>query len=164
MTKRYTTTNKHDAPPEKVMSVFLDAKFLKEREIAQGAVDASVEELERTQNQVVIKLHATEYGRTMTGGLDKTKREQSSTTYHWDTQKMKGDWTYQGTHGDKIKISGVFTITPTAQGGSMVTSDFQVEVGIPLIGKRIEKMIIKEIEKSNPISARVLRDFLANQN
>jgi hypothetical protein len=164
MTKKYTTKHKHDASPEEVLGVFLSPRFLREREVAQGAVDAEIEELESTQDHVVLKLHATEYGRTMTGGLDKSKREKSSTTYHWDIKKMKGEWTYQGTHGDKIKVSGVFTITPTDQGGSMVTSDFQVDVGIPLLGKKIEKMIIKEIEKSTPISARVLREFLNKQN
>lgn len=161
MPKTYSTSNDHDASPEKVLATLTDPEFLVEREKAQGAIDATVQEIRRSEKELVLRLDATEYGRTMTGGLDKSKQEKSSTVYEWNLETMKGEWTYEGTHGKRIQVSGSFRVTPREEGGARVFSDFHVKVDIPLLGGKIEKMVIKEIEKSTPVSAAVLRRFLA---
>ncbi len=161
MPKTYSTSNDHDASPKKVLETLTDPEFLIEREKAQGAIDAEVQEVKRSEKELVLRLDATEYGRTMTGALDKSKQEKSSTLYNWNLETMNGDWTYEGTHGKRIQISGSFKVSPKEGGGARVASHFHVKVDIPLLGGKIEKMVIKEIEKSTPISAKVLRRFLS---
>ncbi len=160
MTKTYTTENNHRADPGEVLRILTNESFLIEREKAQGAIEARVEELERSEDELRLRLHATEYGRTMTGGLDKSKREKSATEYTWDLKKMHGRWSYRGTHGNRINVSGSFQLSPH-DSGTRVVSNYEVKVNIPVLGGKIEKMIIREIEKSSPISAEVLTRFLS---
>ena len=67
MSKKYRTESHHGVKAEKLLGVLTDPRFVEERELAQGAVEAHAEITEKGPEKLVIQLDAVEYGRTMTG-------------------------------------------------------------------------------------------------
>jgi hypothetical protein len=163
MSKKYRTESHHTEPAEKLLAVLTDPRFVEQRELAQGAVEANAEIIEKGPDKLVIQLDAVEYGRTMTGALDKSKREKSQTIQNWNLKDKSGKWVYKGTHGDRINVSGAFRIVAEGAQACRLISDFFVDVSIPLLGGKIEKMVINEIEKSEPRSAAVVERFLSEK-
>ena len=136
-----------------------DPEYLVLREKSHGALKASVKEIERSDARLVYEVHVTNYARGMTG-IDRSKTEDSHATYTWDLKARRGDWTYTTVHGNRIKIWGTLRISES-RGGARLSNELNAEVKIPLMGKRIEKMIIKGVNDNQPTFNKTLEDFIA---
>jgi hypothetical protein len=96
----------------------------------------------------------------MTGGLDRSRRESSRTTHTWDLSSLHDHWVYAGSQGDKVRVEGSFDIQSKGKSSCRLVSEFSVDVSLPLIGSKIEKIVINEIKEAEPRSAEVLERFL----
>jgi hypothetical protein len=155
MAKRTEHSCEYPVSPEALLLAVTSSEYQVARETSQGALEATVNELTRSDARLVYEVHVTNYARGMTG-VDRTKTEDAVATYTWDLERMRGDWTFKTVHGDRIKIWGALTIKPTA-GGAMITSVFNAEIKIPLMGKRIEKMITKGVDENWSLFDETLR-------
>ena len=143
-------TVRHSTPypvkPERLLETMLDPSTLRERHLAQGAIDASVREESRSETKLVQVVEATEYPRTKTGGLDRSRTVKSTSRYEWDLPAKRCQWRYQSPEDDRIRITGSFHAV-AAGSGSELHVEVEVAVGIPLLGRVIEAFIAADVEK-----------------
>ncbi len=133
--------------PDKLLAVLTNPEFevAKQKDVS-GALDASVKETKRTDSELAYEIHSTEYAKGMTG-LDKSKTESIVIKTRWNLKERHAEWTWEGPHGKKVAVSGSMHIK--AQGEhSFLLSTLDVEVKFPLVGGQVEKMVVKEIDKT----------------
>lgn len=143
MAKQSTRTMRFSFPPEVVFKVISSPEFQAENFRAQGNPDAKVVERSRSDSTLVVFAEVTEYAKGVTG-IDKSKTELTSTTYQWDLPTMTARWTYQSPHS-QVRVWGNIRIKAAGDGTSLY-EEFNVEVKIPLLGGKIEKVILKEAD------------------
>ncbi len=160
MAKTFKGTTKLQTSVEDALQVLIDPEFQVARETAQDTCLASkTEEVSRSDDKLVFKVINTEYAKGVTG-IDRSKTEQVSYTYTWDLAKKRCTWTYQSKHSDKgVKVYGSVTLEPGPKDTALVHDEFTVEVNIPLVGGKVEKAILKEIEAGWPAYERILRQW-----
>jgi hypothetical protein len=158
-----STTSTHvmsfSAPPAQVLEVVTNPDFQVANFKAQGNPDAKVTEKSRTGDRLVLEGAVTEYVKGITG-VDKSKTEVTITTFDWNLVAMTSTWTYRSSHGDRIKISGAVKIE-AAGASSKLTETFTIDVKIPLVGGKVEKMVMKEVEAFYPRYEQLVKDWLA---
>ncbi|MBN2498354.1 MAG: DUF2505 domain-containing protein [Deltaproteobacteria bacterium] len=158
MAKQVERMFRFSADTDRLLSVLIDEDYQHAREKAQGALSSKVDQVERTDERLVYKVSTTEYAKGMTG-VDKSKTEESQVTYEWDLKRKRAKWTYAGPHGKMVSVQGELRIQPDGD-GSNLTSVFQADVKVPLVGGKIEKMILAEVEKSWDRYGKTIQDFL----
>ncbi len=162
MAKTWSAASTFDATADRVLEVMTDPAFvLEQHRLDEAVAEATIEELSRTESRLVQKIHATEYGRGMTG-LDKSKRERSTVTFEWDLRARSCTWTYGNEQGSRVKVWGEDRVEPVGE-RARLTSTWNVDVKVPLVGGQIEKIIIKEVEKGRPRYDALLRRYLAGR-
>jgi hypothetical protein len=139
------------APLDRVAAVLCDEAYNVEVEQGrEGVVSASFEQQQRDDEQVRFVLRSVEYARKKTGGLDRSKRENSSTSSCYRVADRVLTWEYRAANGDKrFVLRGTYRLSPEGEQTRMV-HEVQVEVRIPLIGRQIAKFIAKSFEKDVP--------------
>jgi hypothetical protein len=158
MAKRDEQTFFFDVPPEKLLEVLIDEEYQIARQKSQGALEVQVKETSRTDERFVFEVHAKEYARGLTG-VDKSKTEINLTTYDWDLKARRGSWKHTTSQGDRVKVWGSVQIQPDGDKSKLV-NDFNIEVKIPLLGGKIEKMVMKEVAKGWADYEKVILDSL----
>jgi hypothetical protein len=156
MAKQSIHTMSFPFPPDLIMKVISYPEFQAENFKAQGNPDAKVIEKERTDSKLLLVADVTEYAKGVTG-IDKSKTEQSTTSYQWDLRARKATWTYQSAHS-QVKVWGAIRIEASGAGASL-TEEFNVEVKVPLLGGKIEKMILKEADAYWPKYEKLVADY-----
>lgn len=130
-----------DVPLDIALEVLSSAEFDIAQQIAQeGTKSAEVTTISRDDDTFVYEMHAVEYVKGLRG-LDRSKTERTVTRVTWDLKARKSDWTYRGPHGDRVKVWGATHIKPLGD-GSEVTSEFHIDVKIPLVGGQLEKLVV----------------------
>lgn len=155
MSKSRETKLSLTAPPDRVLDVLTTETFLIERDRAQGAIEVQVEELSRSENELVQRVTATQYARGLTG-IDKSKTEDAVTTVTWNLPARRATWTYRGPHGDRVTVRGTIEVRPDGEGSSL-DETFTIEVHMPLVGGKIESLVIDEMAKGFAAYERVVR-------
>jgi hypothetical protein len=158
MAKRDEQTFMFDAPPEKLLEVLIDEEYQIARQKSQGALEVQVKEISRNDDRFVFEVHAKEYARGLTG-VDKSKTEINVTTYDWDLKAKRGSWKHTTSQGDRVKVWGTVQVQPDGD-NSKLLNDFNIEIKIPLVGGKIEKMVMKEVAKSWTNYQNVIREHL----
>jgi len=120
--------------------------------------EAHVVESHRGPDRLEFKVHCTEYAKGVTG-IDKSKTEQSVTTYDCDLKARRVTWSYEGPQGKRVRVWGDMAVTE-AGGGARLTQHFNVEIKIPLVGGKIEGIVLKETEKFWPRYEQLVTDFV----
>jgi hypothetical protein len=162
MARTWSTTTTFDVAAGRLLEVMTDEPFVVEQHrLDEAVVDAALREVSRTPTRLVQELQATEYGRGMTG-LDRSKRERSTVTFDWDLQAMRCSWSYKGEQGGRVKVWGEDRIE-AAGDRARLTTTWNIEVKIPLVGGQVEKMILKEVEKGRPKYDALVRSYLARR-
>ena len=159
MAQSKATTFRFDASPDALLAVLLDPDFQVAREKVQGSADATVRDIKRTDAEYVYEVKTTDYAKTLTG-IDRNKTENATCTYEWDLSRMRCVWSWIGPHGKKARTWGNLRISP-AGGGTTLDLDFNIDVKVPLIGKKIEKLVLKEVEPGWVRYENVIREWLA---
>ena len=131
-----------DAPVDEVMKTVRDPAVIEANEKARDALDVKIEEVSRDENRHIYRVVATNYQRTKTGGVDKSRTEINTVTNEWDLKAKRSRWTWEGTNpnASKVRLSGGTVLEPKGDKTEMtLTAD--VEVSIPVIGKTISRKI-----------------------
>jgi len=157
MAKRHAQTSFYDFPPDLVLGVLIDPEFQVAREKVHGNPGAFVREISRTETRLVYEVHTTEYCKGVRG-IDKSRTEVTVTTYDWDLPGRRCTWDYRGAHAGRVRVWGHIEVLDSG-GGTEVPSDFNVDVGIPLVGGKVEKVVISEAAKGWHRWERVIREF-----
>lgn len=161
MAKSFKRTTKLAVSPDKALQVLVDPEFQVARETAQDTcVGAKYKEISKSGNKLVFEVTNTEYAKGVTG-IDRSKTEKVTYTYTWDLAKRTCTWVYRSGHGDRVKVSGSLRVEPGPGDSSVLHDDFTVEVKIPLVGGKIEGIILKEVEAGWPKYEQVLRKWMA---
>ncbi|MFH1532877.1 MAG: DUF2505 family protein [Pseudomonadota bacterium] len=159
MAQSKATSFHFDASPDKLLAVLLDPDFQVAREKVQGSVGAVVTDIRRSDTEYVYAVRTTDYAKTLTG-IDRTKTENANCTYEWDLSRMRCVWTWEGPHGKRARTWGNLRISP-AGGGTTLDLDFNIDIKVPLIGGKIEKIVLKEVEPGWVRYEKVIREWLA---
>jgi hypothetical protein len=158
MAKRDEKTFRFEASPQKLLEVLVGKEYQVARQKSQGALEVQVKEVSRTEDRLVFEVHAKEYARGITG-VDRSKTEINVTTYDWDLKTKRGDWKHRTSQGERVQVWGSVQVQPDGENSKLV-NDFNVEIKIPLVGGKIEKMVMKEVEKGWASYEQVIREFL----
>lgn len=116
---------------------------------ASGALDATVKEIRRNEEEYVYEVHSMEYAKGVTG-IDKSKTESIVIKTRWNLKERHAEWTWEGPYGKKVAVSGMMQVKPIDDHHCSLLSTMDVEVKIPLVGSQVEKMVLREVEKNWP--------------
>lgn len=157
MAKTFKKHSSFEFPVKRLLQILTDAEFQVAREKNNGAVSASVEAGKKAKGRQSWEVHCVEYAKGLSG-LDKSKTEDTVTTYEYDLEALLGKWTYKGAHADKVSVWGSIQLMAEGKGSAM-DSDFNVEVRVPIVGKTIEGVVVAEAEKTWPSYERLVVEF-----
>ncbi len=158
--KKATIDNLVDAPWEKVAEVLCDEQYnIDADKLRDGVVSNRFELVSKSDDVLVFLVHTTVYKRKKTGGLDKSKTIETRTENRWSNRAKTLTWDYRGDGGSRFKLKGVYILSERGPKTQM-RHEVTVEVGIPLLGKQIEKFVIKEFEKPDPRYQRLMERYL----
>jgi hypothetical protein len=159
MARTWKKDSSFDTTPEQLVGILTSEAFhIAHQKLDKAIKHADFKELARTDESATFKIECVQYSRGMIG-IDKSKTENSTTSFNWDLKNMFASWVHTGAHGDKVKASGTEKVTASGSGATL-SSTFDVQVEIPLIGGQIEKLVIKDAEKSRPQFESLIRDFI----
>ena len=159
MSKKSISRFTIDAPPETVIKVLTDHDFEIEQQVSQQSTkSASIKEISRSERELILEITCEEYAKGATG-INRNKTETSITDITWDLDKMASSWIYKSPHGKRVRSWGSTAVKAGKNGTSEVVAELNIEIKIPLIGGKIEKMVIKETEAYWPTYQRLIRDY-----
>lgn len=146
-------------PPDVVLATLTDTAFLEANLLQQNNPEARISERSRTEEKLVIDCNVTEYVKGMTG-VDRSKTQDTHTVYEWDLRARSADWTYTNpsTQGKMAKVWGHSAVSPEGS-NTALTEEFSVKIKVPLMGGKIEKIIIKEVKKYWPAYEKLVRKW-----
>lgn len=149
-----------DASPERLLSVLTSPAFHEEYERAlDDTVAAAYHEISRTDDEVIFEMRCTKYSRGLTG-INQSKTEPSVTRSEWDLRARRAEWLVRTAHGDRVRVWGTNRIEPAGDGARM-TTEYNVAVKVPLVGGKIAKIALSEIDKRQPAFERLVREHCA---
>jgi Protein of unknown function (DUF2505) len=158
---RITHTSRHTATPDEVVEVLCSEAYNIEVEKGrEGVVETRFEPIAEDESRRAFRLVTTEYARTKTGGLDRSRTLSSTTDSELDARKRELTWRYASKEGSRVRLSGSLRVVPDGT-GARVEQSVDIEVSIPLIGGQIAKLIGKEFEKTFPKTVDILKRHLA---
>jgi len=105
---------------------------------------------ESSDERLVFELRSREYKRTLTGGLDRNATIASCTRNVWDRSAGTIRWSYESGNSERITIEGAYHLISDGPDGSAtrMAQEISVEVRMPLVGARVARYILGELEKS----------------
>ncbi len=154
-------TDHLDAPPERVAALFCSEQFLVRAHAAREEVaSARYEVLEESDRGLTIAVRCEQYRRKITGGLDRLHTDSTAIIYRWDRSSNRAEWQFEGPDADKIRIGGVTTFEPEGA-NTRVVETVAVSVRLPLIGRLIERVVGKSIDRTFDANRGLVRELLA---
>ena len=130
---------------DKLFEVISSIKFEEEKNIkVNGSLKCNVKELSKDDSKMEIESVTTDYERGITG-INKNKTEESTYRYVWNLKDKSCTWTMSHPMGKKVNISGTMKVSGSDD-NSVLHNTLSIEIKVPLLGKKIEKMVLKEIE------------------
>ncbi len=147
-----------DCTADTLYGIITSGEFHKARSNLLENPSADVKETERTDTRLKFEVHCVEYTKGVMG-VDKTKTEKTVTRYDCDLKKRTVEWFYEGSQGKRVKVWGDMAVTETG-GGARVQQNFNVNIKIPLVGGKIEKMVAKETAKFWPKYEKLMTGFV----
>lgn len=159
MAKTFKKSMVVDVSPETLLGVLRDPEFHLEHEATRDdAIDATVREVSCTEDRHVFEVLANKYGRGLTGGIDRSKRERAVVRSDWNLRARTCEWTVETNLDEKVQVDGANRIEPAGD-GARLTTEYRVIVKIPLLGRKIESIVVSAIEKHQPNFERVVRRY-----
>jgi hypothetical protein len=147
--------------PDALLAVVTDPAFHVARSGLLENPSARVEERARTPERLELAVHCVEYAKGVTG-VDRSRTETSVTVYRFDLVARRGEYTYSGPQGKRVRVWGDLAVTPEGE-GARLTQHFHVEIAIPLVGGTVEGLVARESAKFWPRYQQLVAEFVARQ-
>jgi hypothetical protein len=162
MARTLRRVNRYEVAPDVLLAAVTDPEFVRARVKPDTAAGATVREVSRDSVRLAQELRSEDYKRTKTGGIDRTRIEPSTTTYEWDLPARRCAWTWRGPQDSRVRLAGRIVIR-AAGAASELETEIEVDVGIPLLGGVIERIIASEVEGDLPRFDDLVRRTLARR-
>ncbi len=154
-------TDRLDSSPDRVSELFCTEAFqLAAHSAREDVASARFEVIDDDERRRTIAVRCQQYRRKKTGGLDRKHTDDTAIIYRWDRQERRAVWHFEGPDADKIRIGGVTTFEAEGD-GTLVVESVHIEVRLPLIGKLIERVVAKGIDRTFHANKNLIRDLLA---
>lgn len=142
--------------PDRALEVLSSAEFEVEQQASQDG-NQSCEVVPRSKDDARIEyqLKTVEYAKGITG-LDRSKTIDTTTVVEWDCKQRSSSWVYSGPHDKRVRVWGGTTITAEGD-GCRIRTRLEVEIKIPLIGRKIEDLVIRGTDQHWPNYERIVR-------
>jgi len=157
MTRHIDFEMRFDLPPERLVGVMTDPAFLEWEAVQQGSFRATCVDQERTEQRVSLRLDQVGPNHDP---RTRAKETRFSIHYDWDVAAGSCEWHRTAERDDGVRIGGRHRITAQA-GGSRYTMHWELTIGIPVLGRVMEKKVDGEIRKGAQRRERFLRQWLA---
>lgn len=153
---KHSTTFVITAPLERVAQVMQSADYhVQEGNSREIVLETHFTVIESNDRQMRFDVRFVEYKRTTLGGIDRSGKTESWSHCIWNHLEQSMSWRYRGPESGRVSMSGVYRLQSLGT-QTRVIHDVDIEVNVPLIGNRIAKTIIQELEKEMPRVQRVL--------
>ncbi len=163
MSKKFNWSKTYPVSADTLMNILTSEEFeTRNMESQPSNKEGSYTVVSKDSNKLVYRMDTVEWAKTKTGGLDKSKTENTSTTTTWDLKSRRADWNYKGAH-EKAKVNGKVEITPKGDKAELST-EFNVDIGIPVVGGQIEKIVISEVKKHWPTYEALVDEFVKKES
>lgn len=148
------------ASPDRVGELFCSEEFLVRGHSAREEVaDARYERTDEPDGTVVIVVHCRQYRRRKTGGLDRRNSDPTTVTYRWYPAEGRASWAFDGPDGDRVQIRGKTRFEPDGD-GTVVTEEVDVVIRVPLIGRMIERVVARGMDRTFDTNRKLVRELL----
>ena len=153
-------TDHVSASPEKVAELFCSEEFLVRAHAAREEVaSARYEVVEDSERGLIIAVRCEQYRRKKTGGLDRIHTDSTAIIYRWNRGSNRAEWRFEGHDADKIQIGGGTAFEPDGA-NTRVVEVVRVDVRLPLIGRLIERVVGKSIDRTFDANRGLVRELL----
>ncbi len=147
--------------PDALLEVITLPEFHEANLTNQGNPKVKVTETSRTDDELRFEAEVEEYAKGVRG-INKKKTETTWTYFTWNLKQRTAEWTYKGAHA-RAKVWGDIRIDPDGD-GCRLTENFRVDIKIPLVGRGIEKIVIRETEAFWPKYEELINQFIAKRD
>ncbi len=142
--------------PDRALEILSSEAFEVEQQASQdGNQSCTVVPRSSTDDQIEYQLQTVEYAKGITG-LDRSKTINTTTMVTWDRKQRTSRWVYSGPHDKRVRVWGGTTITAEGD-GCRVRTRLEVEIKIPLVGRKIEDLVIRGTEQHWPSYEAIVR-------
>lgn len=147
--------------PDEALAILSSPEFEVAQQAQQdGNKSCEVVEKSKDDSRLQYELRTLEYAKTITG-IDRSKTVQTTTLVTWDLKARTSHWVYSGPHGKRANVSGGTTIT-AAGDGCRIRTRLDVEIKVPLVGGKIEGIVVRETDKHWPAYERIVRQSVSS--
>ena len=160
---KYADRNQYATPADTVLKAFTDPAFFQRKYIAQGAEDIRQLHHEQDNNRFSIT-----FSRTVAVGVNLPsfaskhvpERITLIQTDSWDLNARRGtlDIRFEGMPAS-VKCQMQLSDSDT---GTEHALDFDIAVKVPLIGKKLEKLLAEGLQKTFQRDSRIAAELLAS--
>lgn len=160
MAKKTSNTFTVSASPDKVYEVLTSQTFEEANQASQDGVKSiRFQDIDRNEHGIKYEVFRDEVHRGLKGN-DPSKTDKGHVIVTWKAVDRSSTWTYTSSAGHPITISGATRIVAAGDRTS-ITTEFNADVRVPLLGGKIEKMILAEVDKTWPSYERLVNEHLA---
>lgn len=150
MSQKFSNKDRYSATPDQMIAMMSDPEYIKAKYEALG--DLSFDVLEQSAEGDSLKIKV---DRTMKANLPNVAKKvlgetsQMIQTENWSTGGATKTATMEmEAPGKPIKIHSTLEIAPVGDSECDYTANFEIKASIPLVGGKIEKIIVGETKDS----------------
>ena len=162
---QFSFSHEFDTTPEGFWAVFWDEAYntelyralaIKERVVVKDSEENGVR---RRSQRLEPSVPVPGWAASVLKDLSYTEHD----VFHRDRSSM--DVTVEPVMGkERFQLGGVFSVTPAGPGRCRREFRGEVKISVPLLGGKIEKLMVDQLRDAYDNAARVTRDFLARQH
>jgi hypothetical protein len=145
------------APPEAVVAAIRNPALIDESEKSRGALSVRVADVRRSDEAHEYEIFVSAPARSVKG-IDSSKTEENRTHVVWDLPGKSGRWVWHGPHGPRVKVTGGYDVSSHSDGAEL-RLHAEIDIGLPVVGRVIEKKVSQGFESSWPNYVQIVRRF-----
>ncbi|MDP7114328.1 MAG: hypothetical protein QGH45_20325 [Myxococcota bacterium] len=113
-----------------------------------GATDVRCSREERGGDRLLIELYTEEPSRKGRG------TERCTIEMEWDISSRTCRWIRRDhNHGDRVRVAGTLRVEMDGEGRSVIREQGEVEIGYPILGRRLARKVAGALERRAPEKA-----------
>ena len=159
----FTNEQRYDQSVAHVLAKYIDTEFLSKKYAALGRQDIAVLERKVTPQQAHMRVTYSD-----TAGMElpefakklMPERTQVVQSVTWDLAKQVGTIEVES-KGTPVTIQGRMQLKDNGQGGCTNTVTWNVSCSIPLLGGKVEKLLVEGLSRKAKKDEEVSRQLLA---